>query len=97
MKSYDVGQRVKVIYVNSETGRRFLGCEAVIAEKADVDGTTVYGLDIAPIMRAGWEVWGWASNQLEPILPSGQVAVTLEQLLSVPGLESLDKILGVKA
>ena len=32
-------------------------------------------------------------HELEPILPSGQVAVTLEQLLSVPGLESLDKIL----
>lgn len=36
------------------------------------------------------------TSRLEPILPSGQVAVTLEQLLSVPGLESLDKILGVK-
>ena len=36
-------------------------------------------------------------DEVEPILPSGQVAVTLEQLLSVPGLESLENIFGAKA
>ena len=108
MSRFFVGQRVKRIRIDSRywvDSPAPVGSVGVISSvgpfKAgedshdgmafpeDCDVTVRYDFDGSDRYAQSWE--------LEPILPSGQVTVTLEQLLSVPGLESLENIFAAKA
>lgn len=96
MSRFFVGQRVKFI----GQGRPFKNplTATLVGYTGKIEArSSVPGCDWSVRLDAGIYDIDAAADCLVPIVDPGQVAVTLEQLLSVPGLESLEKILGVKA
>lgn len=95
MSRFFVGQRVRVARnVGEKLFDYLIGMESIVREiSSEEQGLGIPG---HRIFLAGYGCV-FHPDDLEPILPSGQVAVTLEQLLNVPGLQSLEKILGAEA
>lgn len=72
MSRFFVGQRVRVVRVE-DTDPPILGHEAVVTSinYCGGDPDPLYGLDIAPFWEDQIYWYGFASGDLEPILPSG--------------------------
>jgi hypothetical protein len=76
MTALFVGQRVRIVM--SRNLPHLVGREGRIVEIVGpyptIDGVgaaLAYGLDIKPIERTMFGVYGWGAHQLEPILPEG--------------------------
>lgn len=89
MKTFFVGQRVRIVRVSDPANSSYIGrhgfIENIMVYEAWPD--PLYGLDIVPIVfRDGQEGMGWygiMSYQIEPILPEGHKAsnLTYQQLM----------------
>ncbi len=76
MATFFVGQRVRIVEICDPRNASLMGMEARVTEVTEKFGWTMMGLDIKPITRQfdknGGLIWyGFAAEQLEPILPEG--------------------------
>lgn len=77
MKSFFVGQRVRIVSARSEHGRRVVGMEAIVSEtgcKLKYSSRC----DIA-VMVSGRDEYGFESYELEPITDPGHEVTTWDK------------------